>query len=305
MQNWPKPENDEFFLRGAVICEPDEEMLVGDYEALEMRLLAAGAQEAKMIQIFLDGWDIHMGNASLMYGIPYDDLIAAKKIDKEVKKELDEIATSNLAPLDRDAALAKAHAKMTPYVLKCLTARGDAKTIGFGLNYGMKAGKLAGRLGCTKPEAQAKIDTYMATYPAVTRFYDESIEKARRTGYSFTLLGRRRFLPEIVSQSEMERWGAERQAVNTIIQGTAADAVKMAMVNIFESGLLEEFGAKMRSQIHDELIHTCPRSMVGDLEGNKKAMSAIKEMMEHPFPTDLEVPLSVSIGHGVNWLNAK
>ncbi len=305
MQNWPKPESDEFQLRGAVICEPDEEMIVGDYEALEMRLLAAAAQEQKMIQIFLDGWDIHMGNASLMYEIPYEDLVLAKKVDKEVKKELDEIANANLAPLDREAAFAKAHAKMTAYVTKCLVARGDAKTIGFGLNYGMKAGKLAGRLGCTKPEAQAKINKYMATYPAVTRFYDESIEKARQTGYSFTLLGRRRFLPEIVSQNEMERWQAERQAVNTVIQGTAADAAKMAMVNIYESGLLDEYGAKMRSQIHDELIHTCPRGMVGDLKGNKKAMFAIKEMMEHPFPTDLDVPLGVSIGHGVNWLNAK
>lgn len=305
MQNWPKPESDEFFLRGAVICESDEEMIVGDYEALEMRLLACAAREQDMIQIFLNGWDIHMGNASLMYGIPYEDLVLAKKVDKEVKKELDEIANSSLSPLDREAALAKAHAKMTAYVIKCLTARGDAKTIGFGLNYGMKAGKLAGRLGCTKIEAQAKIDKYMATYPAVTRFYDDAINDARKTGYSFTLLGRRRFLPEIISQNEMERWQAERQAVNTVIQGTAADAAKMAMVNIFESGLLEEFGAKMRSQIHDELIHTCPKGTVGDLKGNHRAMFAIKEMMEHPFPTDLDVPLAVSIGRGASWLNAK
>lgn len=305
MQNWPKPEGDEFFLRGAVVCESDEEMIVGDYEALEMRLLACAAREQDMIQIFLNGWDIHMGNASLMYGIPYEDLVLAKKVDKEVKKELDEISNANLSPLDREAALAKVHAKMTAYVIKCLTARGDAKTIGFGLNYGMKAGKLAGRLGCTKIEAQAKIDKYMATYPAVTRFYDDAINDARKTGYSFTLLGRRRFLPEIISQNEMERWQAERQAVNTVIQGTAADAAKMAMVNIFESGLLEEFGAKMRSQIHDELIHTCPRGTVGDLKGNRKAMFAIKEMMEHPFPTDLDVPLAVSIGRGASWLNAK
>lgn len=305
MQNWPKSEGDEFFLRGAVICEPDEEMIVGDYEALEMRLLAAAAGEQDMIKIFRNGWDIHMGNASLMYGIPYDDLVLAKKVDKEVKKELDEIAKANLGPLDREAAIAGAHAKMTAYFIKCLTARGDAKTIGFGLNYGMKSGKLAGRLGCTKPEAQAKIDKYMATYPAVTHFYDKAIEDARRTGYSFTLLGRRRFLPEIVSQNDMERWAAERQAVNTVIQGTAADACRMAMVNIYESGILEEFGVKMRSQVHDELINTCHKDAVGDLKENKRAMSAIKEMMEHPFTTELEVPLAVSIGKGVSWLNAK
>lgn len=310
MQNWPVPERDEFHLRGAVICEPDEVMMVADYEALEMRLLAAASGERDMIDIFLRGWDIHMGNASLMYGIPYEDLQGAKKVDKEVKKELDEIAKASFSTsLDRQAAIATAHAKMTAYVIKCLTARGDAKTIGFGLNYGMKAGKLAGRLNCTKAEAQAKIDKYMATYPAVTRFYNEAIEQARQSGYAFTLLGRRRFLPEITGQNEMDRWGAERQAVNTVIQGTAADAAKMAMVNIFESGLLEEYGLKMRSQVHDELINTCPKDMVGDIDKNSdvghKAMWAIKELMEHPFPTDLEVPLTVSIGKGVSWLNAK
>jgi DNA polymerase-1 len=306
MQNWPKPESDEFFLRGAVICEPDELMMVGDYEALEMRLLAAASGERDMIDIFLRGWDIHMGNASLMYEIPYDDMVAAKKLDKEVKASLDEIALNTTMTSDeKSAAISAAHAKMTAYVIRCLEARGDAKTIGFGLNYGMKAGKLAGRLGCTKVEAQAKIDKYMATYPAVTQFYEQAIEDARRTGYSFTLLGRRRFLGEIVSNNEMERWQAERQAVNTVIQGTAADAAKMAMVNIFESGILQSHGVKMRSQIHDELINTAPRDMVGDPKNDKKAMFMIKEMMEHPFPTDLDVPLGVSIGKGANWLNAK
>lgn len=305
MQNWPVPERDEFHLRGAVICEPDEVMMVGDYEALEMRLLACAAGEQDMIKIFLNGWDIHMGNASLMYELPYEDLVLAKKVDKDVKKELDEIAKATLGPLEREAAIAGAHAKMTAYIVKCLTARSDAKTIGFGLNYGMKAGKLSGRLGCTKIEAQAKIDKYMATYPAVTHFYDQAIEKARQTGYSFTLLGRRRFLPEIVSQNEMERWQAERQAVNTVIQGTAADAAKMAMVNIFESGIIQDFGVKMRSQVHDELINTCHKDMVGDLKNDRKAMWEIKELMEHPFPTDLDVPLGVSIGKGLSWLNAK
>jgi len=305
MQNWPVPERDEFHLRGAVICEPDEMMMVGDYEALEMRLLAAASGEKDMIQIFLNGWDIHMGNASLMYEIPYDDLVLAKKVDKEVKKELDEVAKLNLAPLEKEAALEKVRDKMTAYVIRCLTARSDAKTIGFGLNYGMKAGKLAGRLGCTKVEAQAKIDKYMATYPAVTHFYEKAINDARRTGYSFTLLGRRRFLPEIISQNEMECWQAERQAVNTVIQGTAADAAKMAMVNIYESGILQEYGVKMRSQVHDELINTCHKDMVGDLKDNRKAMAEIKDLMEHPFPSDLDVPLAVSIGKGVSWLNAK
>jgi DNA polymerase-1 len=306
MQNWPVPENDEFKMRECIVCEPDEVLLVGDYKALEMRLLACAAGEQDMINIFNKGWDIHMGNASLVYGIPYDDINAAKKLDGKVKEELDALDNDASLASDERASLKRSVSqKITTYTLKCLTARGDAKTIGFGLNYGMKAGKLAGRLGCTKEDAQAKIDKYMATYPAVTHFYDQAIEDARRTGYSFTLLGRRRFLPEIVSQDNMNRWGAERQAVNTVIQGTAADAAKMAMVNIFESGILQQYGIKMRSQIHDELINSCSREAAGDLKENPRAMFEIKEMMEHPFPTDLAVPLDVSIAMGNNWYNAK
>jgi DNA polymerase-1 len=114
LQNIPTLENDIFGIRNAFVASKGFKLVVIDYQALEMRLLAAASMEPDMIQIFLDGKDIHMGNASLIFDIPYDDIVKAKKIDKKVKeKELPPEA-------------------MTPYVQRCMAARSQAKTIGFG-----------------------------------------------------------------------------------------------------------------------------------------------------------------------------
>lgn len=293
LQNWPKPEGDEFKLRGAVVPEPGNTLIVADYEALEMRLLAAAAMEKDMIQIFLDGKDIHMGNAEMIFGIPYDDLKLAKKIDKEIKEEKRPITEYGT----------RLPGGFT--VQECIEARGDIKAIGFGLNYGMKADKLSRSIKKTKQQAQQYIDQYMARYPAVSNFFKQAVQTARETGYSFTLLGRRRFLPEIQSINDMDRWQAERQACNTVIQGTAADVAKMAMINCDEANLEYQYGCRMLLQVHDELVFECPINMVGDLKNELLAMSEIKDWMEHPFPTTLEVPLSVSIGKGPSWLHAK
>ncbi len=123
-------------------------------------------------------------------------------------------------------------------------------------------------------------------YPAVKQFYQEAIEETRACGYAFSLLGRRRFLPEIISMNEYDRFRAERQAVNMQIQGTAADAAKMAMILIDEADLESRFGCRMLLQVHDELIFECPE------ETSKEAFEEIKQWMEHPFPTDLAVPLT-------------
>lgn len=201
LQNVTGGEKDRFKLRNAFIAEKGHSLVVADYSALEMRLLAAGSQEPAMMEIFHKNWDIHMGNASLVFGIPYDDLKAAKKIDKLVKE-------GGLP----DSAL-------TDYVLQCLKARGDAKTIGFGLNYGMKEKTLARRMGCSPEEALAKIDQYMLTYPAVRRFFEAEAALAERVGYSFTMLGRRRYLPDMRATDNFTRYRAQRQSSNFPIQG--------------------------------------------------------------------------------------
>ena len=222
MQNVPKPDSDEFKLRRAFCATPNHSLLVNDYEQLEMRLLAcatvtdqnpAGAKE--MIQIFLDEKDIHMGNAAMVYGplyekqhgwrMGYDDLVNAKKTDKKVKAgELPESA------LDQHCQLA-------------LFARNAIKSVGFGLNYGMKEKKLARQLGISEQEAIAIIDAYLDTYPAVSEFYAAAIEETRGHGFSFSILGRRRYHPSINSYNKYDRWSDERKAVNMAIQGSAAD----------------------------------------------------------------------------------
>ena len=114
MQNVTTGEKDRFHLRKAFIASAGNSMVVSDFSQLEMRLLAAASEEPAMIEIFHKNWDIHMGNASLVFDIPYDDIVAAKKVDKQVK----------------DGKLPAS--AMTKAVLRCLKARGDAKTIGFG-----------------------------------------------------------------------------------------------------------------------------------------------------------------------------
>jgi len=280
-QNIPRPDTDKYRIRRAFISEPGNNLIVADYEQLEMRLLAAAALEKDMIDIFLKGWDIHMGNASLVFNIPYEDLEKAKKVDKKVKAgELPE-------------------AEMTDYYRKCLEARQHVKTIGFGLNYGMKEKKLANDLRITKEEAINLINRYMDRYPAVKKFYADSIGVVRQTGYAYTLLGRRRFLPEINSTQNDIRWRAERQASNVPIQGTAADVVKMAMILCDQANLVDEYGFHMLLQVHDELAFEGPE------ETTEECLKVIKEIMEDSLPTKLAVPLEVSIGKGKSWMDAK
>jgi DNA polymerase-1 len=287
-QNLPKPETDRFKIRKSFIHERGNKLIVADQEQLEMRLLAAATVsrehpegERDMIQLFLDGKDIHMGNASLVFDIPYEDLVKAKKVDKQVK----------------DGKLPES--ALTEYVMRCLDARYGAKAIGFGLNYGMKEGKLARQLKKTKAEAKLLIEQYMARYPAVSHFYASAIEAARGCGYSFTILGRRRFHPEIVSMNNLERWEAERKAVNNEIQGTAADIMKVAMINIDAANLDDEYGCFMLNQVHDELVFESAEETV------PVCIPIIKDMMEHPFDRDLAVPLIAAIGQGDNWMEAK
>ena len=298
LQNIPNAEKDKFQLRGAFQATPGKTLIVGDYSQLEMRLLACatvtkenpqGARD--MIQIFLDGKDIHMGNAAMVFGpiyeknygwkLTYDFLKEAKKIDGQVKD-------GKLPP----------EARTERHEL-ALFARNAIKSVGFGLNYGMREGKLGRQLNITKEAAKAIIDAYMGTYPAVQEFYDAAIAETEATGYSFTLLGRRRFHPGILSYNKMDRLSEQRKAVNNNIQGTAADAVRLAMIRIDEARLDRKYGCNMLLQIHDELVFECPE------ETADAALTEIKNIMEHPFPTDLIVPLDVSIGKGQSWNKAK
>ncbi len=280
-QNIPTPDNDKWKLRGAFIAPKDHELIVADYAQLEMRLLAVGSGEPGMIEVIKRGWDIHMGNAAMIYGLPYEEIEQAKKTEKLVKQ----------GKLPESEMTERVH-----YLLRC---RAEIKNIGFGLVYGMGDSKLARDLGITKAEATAKSQNFMQKYPAVASFKSEMLDDARRFGAIFTIMGRRRSVPGINSYRNDDRSKAERIAVNTPIQGSAADVVRMAQINCFRASLEYRYGCRMLLQVHDELIFECPKETVVE------AKAEIKEYMEHPFCIDLSVPLGVDIGSGKSWMAAK
>lgn len=281
LQNIPNPEKDKWNLRNAFITTKGWSMPVADYSQLEMRLLACASNEASMIEIIKKGWDIHIGNASLIFGHPYEDIKEAKKISKSV--ELHELPASALTAL------------MKEY----LAARGAAKTIGFGLIYGMGVKKMAKDLNLTQKAAKEKMNKFMKTYPAVGQFKEEAIRESQDTGYTFTILGRRRNNANINSHHGGDRSLAERIAVNTQIQGSAADVVKMAQIRLDDAKLDERFDCHSILQVHDEVALECPDEAVPEV------MPEIVGWMMHPFSRDLAVELAVDINAGKTWHESK
>jgi DNA polymerase-1 len=168
-----------------------------------------------------------------------------------------------------------------------------AKTINFGVMYGMSAFRLANELGITRTEAAAFIDAYFKTYAGVSRFIAGLIKKTEETGYAATILGRRRWIQGINSRNKTEKAGAERVAVNTPIQGSAADIVKTAMLNLDKRLAAAKSPARLLLQVHDELILECPRPAA------KAAAALVKEVMENAV--SLRVPLRVSVETGRRW----
>jgi DNA polymerase-1 len=174
--------------------------------------------------------------------------------------------------------------------------RRQAKVINFGVIYGMSAFGLGKELGIEPGVASKYIEGYFQKYRGVKTYIDSSLKEAKEKGYVITLFGRRRYLPEINSSNHMARSASERTAINTPIQGTAADLIKAAMIHIYRR--LRELGlsSKMIMQVHDELVFECPEK---ELE---QASRIIREGMEKVM--ECSVPLKVSIAHGRNWNEA-
>jgi DNA polymerase-1 len=171
--------------------------------------------------------------------------------------------------------------------------RRQAKVINFGVLYGMSAFGLAKELHVNQKLAQAYIDGYFDKYRDVRRYLDGILENARKNGYATTLLNRRRYLPEINSSVAAVRQFAERTAINAPIQGTAADLIKVAMINISRIFAERRLQAAMIMQVHDELVFEAPQSETQEL------MALVKKEMENVIR--LSVPLKVDIGSGGNW----
>jgi len=174
--------------------------------------------------------------------------------------------------------------------------RSHAKTVNFGIVYGVSAFGLSNQTSLSRGESKDLIDAYYATYPRLKQFIGEQVEIARENGFVKTITGRRRYLKDINSQNQVVRGAAERNAVNAPIQGSAADIIKIAMINIQKRLEAENWKSKMLLQVHDELVFDVHNS---ELETIKPL---IKHEMENAFI--LDVPLEVDMGTGLNWLEA-
>jgi DNA polymerase-1 len=182
-----------------------------------------------------------------------------------------------------------------PYEEITPSVRRRAKEINFGIAYGMKAFGLAQRLGIPQKEAAAFIETYFAAFPKIQTILDATIAHVREYGWVGTMLGRKRFFPNYATASKKDQQSLDRMIINTPFQGSAADIIKAAMLTVEEK--LRPLKAKMILQIHDELIIECPPSEVDQV---KAILKTEMEKVAH-----LVVPLTVNIGVGQNWLEAK
>ena len=174
--------------------------------------------------------------------------------------------------------------------------RSHCKQVSFGIIYGISAFGLSQRLGIPRHQADGLIKAYFEMFPRVRAFMDETVERARRDGFVSTLLGRRRPLRDIASRNATVRAAAERNAVNTPVQGSAADLVKLAMVRVHAALRERALRSRLVLQIHDELLLDCPAEEVAEVS------ALVREAMENALP--LAVPLKVDVGSGPNWLAA-
>ncbi len=239
-------------IRKAFIAPEGHVLLAADYSQVELRILAHISGDPTLIRAFEEGRDIHAHTASLVYGVPIEEVTPAQ--------------------------------------------RRVAKMTNFAISYGVTGFGLAERTEMDPAEANAFIQEYFKTYPKVREYIERIKAEVREKGYVQTLLGRRRYFPELLPGSGAShnlRQAAERAAINHPIQGTAADIIKIAMIRIHRRLREQGAGTAMILQVHDELLFEVPRE---ELEG---VLPRVREIMEHAYP--LRVPLKVDVEVGPNW----
>jgi len=240
-------------IRKAFVPSSERHVLVSaDYSQVELRIVAAMANDENMIRAFQQQQDIHAATASHVFHVPL----------KEVTKE----------------------------------QRRYAKTVNFGILYGMSAFGLADRLHIPQGEARQLIADYNSSFPKIEQFMNGIVEFAKKNGYVETLLGRRRYIRDINSGNGMLRKAAERNAINAPIQGTAADVIKIAMIQIYKELKKRNLKTKMVLQVHDELVFDTP------LEELDMIADIVPRLMSSALT--IEVPLEAELSFGNNWYEA-
>ncbi|HSM61135.1 MAG TPA: DNA polymerase I [Longimicrobiales bacterium] len=240
-------------IRKGFVAAPGTVFLGVDYSQIELRILAHFSGDEAFVTAFTRGIDVHRQTASVIFGVPVDDVTPAM--------------------------------------------RGQAKTVNFATLYGQGPFSLARQLGITREEARTFIDTYFERFAGVRAYLDGQIEKARELGYVETLMGRRRYVPELRSRNWNVRQFGERVAQNTPIQGTAADLIKRAMIDVQSALDAREAGARLLLQVHDELLLEVPEDELDDVRD--LVVARMVSAME------LSVPLVAEWGVGANWYECK
>lgn len=287
LQNIPRPDEDQFKIRDAFIPGDGMELIVADYEQLEMRIMAHFADDKKMIEAIMNGIDLHCFTVSEAYGVPYDEVNGAKKADKDHK------AGKGPEP--------------TPRQIELLAMRTAAKRTGFGIIYGIGGPGLAAQLTqdlgrlYTPEEGNASINRWFSVFPLTHKYILDTRAKIERYGYVQTYLGTYRRFGDFKVMSKQDRAQALRQGGNAEIQGTAANIAKMAMIIADNDVVLNQLGAQLLLQVHDELIFECPE----DKNTVKAVKERVKLIMENSLPQPLRVPLPASVGSGKSWSRAK
>jgi DNA polymerase-1 len=288
LQNIPRFNEDRFGIRDAFIPGDRKVLVVADYAQLEMRLMAHFSGDEKMIKAILDGIDLHCLTVSEMNGIPYDDVIAAVKAEKAIKKG------TRTEPL-------------TPREEELLFMRQAAKATGFGIIYGIGGARLAANLTregtrlVSEEEGFRLIKKWFGVFPGVEAYIQATHAYLWQEGKVQTIMGRWRRFGDLRGMSKRDSAQCQRQAVNSVIQGSAADIADMAMITAENDPELNELGAELLLQVHDELMWECP----DDPEVITNVKRRAKEIMELPFGRELKVPLPVEVGHGYSWASAK
>jgi DNA polymerase-1 len=253
LQNIPiRSERGKYIRKAFIPSDENHVLLSADYSQVELRIIAALANDENMIHAFKNGLDIHSATAAKVFNVEISD----------VTKDM----------------------------------RSRAKAVNFGIIYGQTAFGLSQTLNIPQKEAKEIIDSYFAQYPAIKEYISGNIQKAHKDGFVKTIMGRKRQLPDIHSGNATVRGFAERNAINAPIQGSAADIIKKAMINIHKSLCEGEFKSKMILQVHDELVFDVPKNEVERLK------ALVKDNMENAV--ELAVPLEVEMNTGTNWLEA-
>ena len=253
LHNIPVRSDEGRVFRTAFVPADGCDLLVADYNQIELRCIAHLAADPGLLEAFNDGVDIHNATAARVFGV-----------------ESSEVS---------------------------LDQRSKAKMVSYGLAYGMEAYGLGQRLGIPTDEAAVILNSYFEAFPAVQDYMDRAVAEARTKGYTETLFGRRRSIPELLDSNWRVRQAGERQAMNAAIQGLAADVFKIALVNVDQALSNGNFASRIVLQVHDEIIVEVPESEhdeVGDM-----VVGLMRSAVE------LDVPLEVNVAWGSTWADAK